>query len=69
MSTVSFRSLSAPTMRSAVLTWPTRISTFAKSSIPIFSAGPAGALRQPLQLPYQHEQWLPEQPQEPLVSG
>src|SRR5258707_1200387 len=47
MSTVSFRSLSAPTMRSAVLIWPTRISTLAKSSIPIFSltagAGAAAA--------------------------
>ena len=38
MSTVSFSSLSAPTMRSAVLIWPTRISTLAKSSMPIFSA-------------------------------
>ena len=41
MSTVSLSSLSAPTMRSAVLIWPTRISTFVKSSMPIFSAGAA----------------------------
>ncbi len=39
MSTVNFNSLSAPAMRSAVLIWPTRISTFAKSSMPIFSRG------------------------------
>src|SRR5579883_1414609 len=45
MSTVSFRSLSAPTMRSAVLIWPTRISTLVKSSMPIWAdaAGAAGA--------------------------
>ena len=41
----SFSNLSAPTIRSAVLICPTRISTFAKSSIPIFSA--AAALQQP----------------------
>jgi len=57
MSTVSFSNLSAPTIRSAVLIWPTRISTLVKSSMLIFSlaagaaavaAPPAGATAVPL---------------------
>ncbi len=47
ISTVSFSSLSAPTMRSAVLICPTRISTLAKSSMPIFSGAACGAAAAP----------------------
>ncbi len=47
MSTSSLRSLSAPWMRSADFTTPTRSSTLAKSSMPIF-AGVAGAAAAPV---------------------